>query len=79
VRELTKVAFEHAELDMEKHIVGDPQFLRPAEVNHLVGDSSNARAQLGWSPKTSFRELVELMVDADLERLTSAADRRELA
>jgi GDPmannose 4,6-dehydratase len=79
VREFAKVAFEHAELDMEKHIVVDPQFLRPAEVDHLVGDSSKARAQLGWSPKTSFRELVELMIDADLERLTSAADRRELA
>jgi GDPmannose 4,6-dehydratase len=66
-------------LTWRRHVVVDPQFLRPAEVDHLVGDSSKARAQLGWSPKTSFRELVELMVDADLERLTSAADRRELA
>ena len=49
----------------------DPQFLRPAEVDHLVGDASKAREQLGWQPRTSFRELVELMVDADIERVAA--------
>jgi GDPmannose 4,6-dehydratase len=79
VRELAEIAFDHAGLDMEKHVVIDPEFLRPAEVDHLVGDASKARAQLGWKPRVSFRELVEIMVDADLDRLTTAADRRELA
>jgi GDPmannose 4,6-dehydratase len=77
VREFAKVAFEHAELDMEKHVVVDPQFLRPAEVDHLVGDASKAREQLGWQPSYSFRGLVEMMVDADVERLIAAADRLE--
>jgi GDPmannose 4,6-dehydratase len=79
VRELAEIAFDHAGLEMEKHVVIDPEFLRPAEVDHLVGDASKARAQLGWKPRVSFRELVEIMVDADLDRLTTAADRRELA
>ena len=50
----------------------DPQFLRPAEVDQLVGDSSKAKKVLGWEPKHSFRDLVEMMVDADLERLYKA-------
>jgi GDPmannose 4,6-dehydratase len=79
VRDFAEIAFEHAELDMEKHIAIDPQFLRPAEVDHLVGDASRAREKLGWQPRISFRELAEMMVDADIERLTAAADRRELA
>ena len=49
----------------------DPRFLRPAEVDHLVGDASKARRELEWAPRTSFRELVELMVDADLERVAN--------
>ena len=48
----------------------DPAFLRPAEVDQLVGDPAKARTELGWEPKTSFPELVEMMVDADLERLS---------
>jgi len=72
VREFAELAFEHAGLDPERHIVEDPRFLRPAEVDHLVGDASKARTELGWEPRTTFRELVELMVDADLERLASA-------
>jgi GDPmannose 4,6-dehydratase len=79
VREFAEIAFEHAGLDMERHVVSDPEFLRPAEVDHLVGDASKAREQLGWEPRVSFRELAELMVDADLERLTAAANRPELA
>jgi GDPmannose 4,6-dehydratase len=74
VREFVELAFERAGLDWEQHVVLDPQFLRPAEVDQLIGDSSKARSQLGWEPRTSFRELVELMVDADLERLAAASD-----
>jgi GDPmannose 4,6-dehydratase len=73
VREFAAIAFERAGLDPENHVVTDPAFLRPAEVDHLVGDASKARAELGWEPKTSFRELAELMVDADLERLGAQA------
>ena len=51
----------------------DPEFLRPAEVDHLVGDASKAREKLGWAPRVSFRELAEQMVDADVERLSNAA------
>ncbi len=79
VREFVEIAFEHAGVDMEKHVVVDPAFLRPAEVDHLVGDASKARDELGWEPKVSFRELVEMMVDADLDRLTATASRPELA
>jgi GDPmannose 4,6-dehydratase len=71
VREFVELAFERAGLDPEKHVVVDRQFLRPAEVDHLVGDASKARRELEWAPRTSFRELVELMVDADLERVAN--------
>ena len=72
VQEFVELAFERADLDWKRHVTTDPAFLRPAEVDHLVGDASKARADLGWAPRMSFRELVELMVDADLERLSSA-------
>ena len=71
VREFVEAAFERGALDADKHVVVDPRFLRPAEVDHLVGDASKARRELEWSPRTSFRELVELMVDADLERVAN--------
>jgi GDPmannose 4,6-dehydratase len=71
VQEFVELAFERAGLDPEKHVAVDPRFLRPAEVDHLVGDASKARRELEWAPRASFRELVELMVDADLERLTN--------
>jgi GDPmannose 4,6-dehydratase len=71
VREFAELAFERVGLDPEKHLVVDPLFLRPAEVDHLVGDASKARRELEWAPRTSFRELVELMVDADLERVAN--------
>jgi GDPmannose 4,6-dehydratase len=73
VREFFELAFAHVGLDPEQYAKSDPEFLRPAEVDQLVGDASKAKAQLGWEPKHSFRELVELMVDADVERLSSAA------
>jgi GDPmannose 4,6-dehydratase len=71
VREFAELAFERVGLDPEKHVVVDPLFLRPAEVDHLVGDASKARRELEWAPRTSFRELVELMVDANLERVAN--------
>jgi GDPmannose 4,6-dehydratase len=69
VRELVEIAFGHVHVDWQKHVTLDPALLRPAEVDHLVGDSSKARARLGWSPTIDFAGLVTMMVDADLERL----------
>ncbi|HEX9092631.1 MAG TPA: GDP-mannose 4,6-dehydratase [Coriobacteriia bacterium] len=69
VREFCEIAFARAGLDWEKHVVVDEAFFRPAEVDMLLGDPSRARAELGWEPKVSFRGLVEMMVDADLERV----------
>ena len=74
VRDLVEAAFSHVGLDWEKHVRVDPNFIRPAEVDVLTGDASKARAELGWEPTVSFRELVAMMVDADLARL--AARRR---
>jgi GDPmannose 4,6-dehydratase len=73
VQELVELAFGRAGLDWERHVVEDPRFMRPAEVEQLVGDASKAREKLGWEPRTSFQQLVEMMVDADLERLRGAA------
>jgi GDPmannose 4,6-dehydratase len=73
VRECVEVAFAHAGLDHERYVVIDPAFLRPAEVDQLIGDPARARADLGWEPRTSFRELVEMMVDADIARLSATA------
>jgi GDPmannose 4,6-dehydratase len=70
VQELVELAFGHAGLEWERFVVEDPRFMRPAEVDHLIGDATKAREQLGWQPRTSFRQLVEMMVDADLERLS---------
>src|SRR5216117_1941398 len=69
VRELVEIAFAHVGLDYREHVVVDPAFFRPAEVDVLLGDASKARRVLGWAPRVSFRELVETMVRADLERL----------
>jgi GDPmannose 4,6-dehydratase len=73
VREFAELAFGRVGLDAGRYVVQDSRFFRPAEVDHLLGDSSKARAELGWEPKTSFRELVELMVDADVERFATAS------
>jgi GDPmannose 4,6-dehydratase len=64
-----EIAFAHAGLEPNDYVRVDPRHLRPAEVDHLVGDASKAKEKLGWEPRTSFRELIEMMVDADLERL----------
>ena len=77
VRELVDVAFDQVGLDPSDYVRLDPRFLRPAEVEHLIGDASKAREQLGWEPKTSFDELVRLMVDADLELLASGAPQKQ--
>ena len=72
VRELCEAAFAHAGLDYRSHVVQDPKFFRPAEVDLLVGDPSKAARQLGWKPRVAFHELVRMMVDADLERHRAA-------
>ncbi len=69
VRDLVEAAFSHVGLDWEQYVRIDPNFIRPAEVDVLTGDASKARAELGWVPTVSFRELVAMMVDADLARL----------
>jgi GDPmannose 4,6-dehydratase len=69
VREFCQEAFGYVGLDWEKHVIVDPNFYRPAEVDMLVGDPSKARRVLGWEPSVNFRELVHLMVDADLAAL----------
>ena len=69
VRDLIQIAFARVGLDWQKHVRVDPALLRPAEVEHLLGDASKARKDLGWTPSVDFRQLVEMMVDADLARL----------
>ncbi len=70
VREFCEVAFGHAGLNWEDHVVIDEAFFRPAEVDLLVGDATKAEEQLGWKPGTSFESLVTMMVDADIDLLT---------
>jgi len=69
VRDMCRIAFGHAGLDMNKHVVIDPAFYRPAEVDVLLGDSSKARATLGWEPEIGLEELIREMVDADIKRV----------
>jgi GDPmannose 4,6-dehydratase len=73
VRDFVRLAFSAVDLDWERYVVVDPRFYRPAEVDLLVGDSSKARRELGWQPETSFEQLVEQMVRADLARLRALA------
>jgi GDPmannose 4,6-dehydratase len=72
VRRLVELAFDHVNLDWQRHVRLDPKFLRPAEVDHLIGDASKARAALGWRPEVDFAGLVRMMVDADVNRLSRA-------
>jgi len=69
VRELVETAFGHVGLDWNKHVKLDPKLVRPAEVEHLIGDNSKARRALGWMPTVDFAALVKMMVDADLNRV----------
>lgn len=73
VRELVEVAFGHADLDWEKYVKIDRNLLRPAEVDLLVGDASKAKRELGWEPSVSFEQMIKMMVDADIERLSKKA------
>jgi GDPmannose 4,6-dehydratase len=70
VEKLVDLAFARADLDREKHVVIDPAFIRPAEVDLLIGDPTHAKQKLGWVPKVDFEGLVNMMVDADLARLS---------
>ena len=69
VSELVEAAFGHVGLDWRKHVVTDPKYIRPAEVDLLQADPSKAQRELGWTPTVGFHELVAMMVDADLTRL----------
>ena len=71
VKRLVEVAFAHAGLDWQKYVKIDQRFIRPAEVDLLIGDPAKARATLGWSPDVDFPGLIQMMVDADLERLSA--------
>jgi len=71
VSDLVEVAFGHAGLEWQKYIRTDPALLRPAEVDHLIGDASKAKRVLGWEPKVTFEGLIQSMVDEDLRRLSS--------
>ena len=75
MRELAELAFGHVGLDYRTYVVSDPRFHRPAEVDLLLADPARARKELGWKPKVTFQELVAMMVDADLARLSAAARR----
>jgi GDPmannose 4,6-dehydratase len=77
VRELVAVAFDQAGVDPERHVRIDRRFLRPAEVEHLIGDAAKARDQLGWEPRTTFEEMIRLMVDADLEMLERGVPQKQ--
>jgi GDPmannose 4,6-dehydratase len=72
VRDFCAIAFEHLGLRYEDHVRTDPRFFRPAEVDVLLGNAAKARKKLGWAPKTSLRDLVAMMVDADMRRLSAA-------
>jgi GDPmannose 4,6-dehydratase len=74
VQELVETAFGHVGLDWRKHIVLDPKFIRPAEVDLLVGDASKAKKKLGWAPTVTFQQMIERMVDADMARHKRSAD-----
>ena len=71
VKHLVETAFTHVGLDYKKYVRTDPRFIRPAEVDLLIGDASKAKEKLGWTPDVSFEQLVEMMVDADLHRHSS--------
>jgi len=77
VRDLVNVAFDQVGLDPDDYVKLDPKFLRPAEVEHLIGNPAKAKEKLGWEPRTTFDELIRLMVDADLELLASGVPQKQ--
>jgi GDPmannose 4,6-dehydratase len=78
VKELIEVAFARVGLDWQQYVWQDPALIRPAEVDHLLGDCTKAKVQLGWESKVSFTQLVEMMVDADIERLSAAQSTQRI-
>ncbi|HEY3383380.1 MAG TPA: GDP-mannose 4,6-dehydratase [Vicinamibacterales bacterium] len=76
VRDLVDVAFSRVGLDWTTHVKVDAALLRPAEVDHLIGDPTKARTKLGWKPTVDFKDLIEMMVDADLKRLAASDSQR---
>jgi GDPmannose 4,6-dehydratase len=79
VRQLVEVAFGHVGLDWTKYVRIDSAFLRPAEVDHLIGDASKAKRVLGWQPSVSFQQLVSMMVDADIAVLSGSSRAESVA
>jgi len=79
VRQLVEVAFGHVGLDWQTHVRLDPEMMRPAEVDHLIGDASKAKRILGWEPSVTFERLVAMMVDADVRSLSRATGPTETA
>jgi len=69
VKDLVQIAFDYVNLNWEDYVVIDPKFVRPAEVDLLLGDSTKAKDKLGWKPAVDFKSLIEMMVDADLEKV----------
>jgi GDPmannose 4,6-dehydratase len=78
VREFVEEAFTHVDLDWKEYVKHDPRYERPAEVDLLIGDASKAKKFLGWEPKVRFKELVRIMVDADMELLSRETPRKHL-
>jgi GDPmannose 4,6-dehydratase len=70
VRELVEIAFSHVGLDWRRHVLEDPRFIRPAEVDLLLADPARAKAELGWVPRVPFEAMIRTMVDEDLRRLS---------
>jgi GDPmannose 4,6-dehydratase len=77
VKEFAALAFEAVGLNWEDYVVFDERYMRPAEVPDLRGDASKARTKLGWTPQTSFKELVRMMVDADVEKYHKSVIERQ--
>jgi GDPmannose 4,6-dehydratase len=77
VSQVVEVAFAHVGLDPQEHVRVDQRYLRPAEVEHLVGDATKAREQLAWTPRTNFEEMIQRMVASDLELLSRGVPRKQ--
>jgi GDPmannose 4,6-dehydratase len=70
---MCRIAFSHVGLKYEDHVVSDPKFFRPAEVEVLLGNPAKARTKLGWEAKTTLEQLITMMVDADMRRVSKEA------
>lgn len=78
VREFVELAFARADMDWNEFVAFDERYLRPTEVDLLIGDATKAKKQLNWEPKTTFKELVDLMVDADVQLLADEMGGRKI-